>query len=122
MCVNFFDVVGGVFWFGMDDVNMIVFIFVYCCIIKVLVCYMCVDGVDYIIFFWNFVFWIFNWVVNMVYFCYDLMIGDVCVMQNEFEIIFNEVQEGIEVVVVKLYEKNLEMVVKFLINYIDMIV
>lgn len=53
-------------------------------------------------------FWIFNWVANMVYPRYDLMIGDVRATQNELETTFNEAQEGIEAAAVKLYEKNPE--------------
>ena len=71
------DEVGGVLWFGTDDANMTVFTPVYCCADKVPVCYTRVDGADYITFSWNSAFWIFNWVANMVYPRYDLMIGDV---------------------------------------------
>ncbi|MFR6203075.1 MAG: hypothetical protein ACLULH_13420 [Bacteroides fragilis] len=42
------------------------------------------DGADYITFSWNSAFWIFNWVANMVYPRYDLMIGDVsCALRHE---------------------------------------
>ena len=71
------DPIGGVLWFGTDDANMTVFTPVYCCTDKVPVCYTRVDGADYITFSWNSAFWIFNWVSNMVYPRYDLMIGDV---------------------------------------------
>ena len=49
---------------------------------KLLVCYTRVDGADYITFSWNSAFWIFNWVSNMVYPRYDLMIGDVRAAQK----------------------------------------
>ena len=71
------DAIGGVLWFGTDDANMTVFTPVYCCTDKVPVCYSRVDGADYITFSWNSSFWIFNWVANMVYPRYDLMIEDV---------------------------------------------
>ena len=76
------DTIGGVLWFGTDDANMTVFTPVYCCTDKVPVCYTRVDGADYITFSWNSAFWIFNWVSNMVYPRYDLMIDDVRATQN----------------------------------------
>ena len=113
MRANLPDAVGGVLWFGTDDANMTVFTPVYCCTTKAPVCYTRVDGADYITFSWNSAFWIFNWVANMVYPRYDLMIGDVRATQNELETTFNEAQEGIEAAAVKLYEKNPETAVKF---------
>ena len=77
------DAIGGVLWFGTDDANMTVFTPVYCCTDKVPVCYTRVDGADYITFSWNSSFWIFNWVANMVYPRYDLLIGDVRATQQE---------------------------------------
>src|SRR3712207_8577023 len=70
------DAIGGVLWFGVDDANMTVFTPVYCCATKAPVCYTRVDNADYITFSWNSSFWIFNWVSNMIYPRYDLMIGD----------------------------------------------
>ncbi len=96
------DAVGGVLWFGVDDANMTVFTPVYCCADEVPVCYSRVDGADYITFSWNSSFWIFNWVANMVYPRYDLMIGDVRTLQKEIEQTFNAAQEGIENAALKL--------------------
>ena len=96
------DAVGGVLWFGVDDANMTVFTPVYCCADEVPVCYSRVDGADYITFSWTSSFWIFNWVANMVYPRYDLMIGDVRTLQKEIEQTFNAAQEGIENAALKL--------------------
>lgn len=114
------DEVGGVLWFGTDDANMTVFTPVYCCADKVPVCYTRVDGADYITFSWNSAFWIFNWVANMVYPRYDLMIGDVKALQAELETAFNDAQPGIESAAVKLLETNPEQARAFLTNYTDM--
>ena len=81
---------------------MTVFTPVYCCTDKVPVCYTRVDGADYITFSWNSAFWIFNWVANMVYPRYDLMMGDVRATQTELETTFNEAQEGVEAYVNKI--------------------
>ena len=114
------DAIGGVLWFGTDDANMTVFTPVYCCTDKVPVCYSRVDGADYITFSWNSSFWIFNWVANMVYPRYDLMIEDVRASQSEMETIFNDAQEGIESAASKLYAKDPAQAKAFLTNYTNM--
>ncbi len=114
------DAVGGVLWFGTDDANMTVFTPVYCCATQAPVCYTRVDGADYITFSWNSAFWIYNWVANMVYPRYSLMIGDVRAEQEKLENTFFEAQPGIEEVATKLYKKDKAEAVSFLTNYTDM--
>lgn len=111
------DAVGGVLWFGIDDANMTVFVPVYCCTDKVPVSYTRVDGADYITFSWNSAFWIFNWVANMVYPRYDLMIDDVRSVQNELETMFAQAQAGIESAALKLHEKDQAQAKAFLTSY-----
>ena len=114
------DAVGGVLWFGSDDANMTVFTPVYCCTDKVPVCYTRVGGADYITFSWDSSFWIFNWVSNMVYPRYDLMIGDIRATQHELEGTFHEAQAGIESMATRLYQKNPDEAKAFLTNYTNM--
>ena len=114
------DAVGGVLWFGTDDANMTVFTPVYCCTDKVPVCYTRVGGADYITFSWDSSFWIFNWVSNMVYPRYDLMIGDIRATQHELEGTFHEAQAGIESMATRLYQKNPDEAKAFLTNYTNM--
>ena len=114
---NLPDAVGGVLWFGLDDANMTVFTPVYCCATRVPECYTRVDGADYITFSWKSSFWIYNWVANMVYPRYDLMMDDVRAVQNEIETTFNQAQEGIEAVAVKLLETDPAKAKEFLTNY-----
>lgn len=114
------DAIGGVLWFGLDDANMTVFTPVYCCTDKVPSCYGRPGGADYITFSWESSFWIFNWVANMVYPRYDLMIGDVRALQTELETTFNDAQEGIEEMAAKLFAKNKKEAVNFLTNYTNM--
>ena len=114
------DAVGGVLWFGTDDANMTVFTPVYCCTDKVPVCYTRVGGADYITFSWDSSFWIFNWVSNMVYPRYDLMIGDIRATQHELEGTFHEAQAGIESLATRLYQKNPDEAKAFLTNYTNM--
>ncbi len=114
------DAVGGVLWFGTDDANMTVFTPVYCCTDKVPVCYTRVGGADYITLSWDSSFWIFNWVSNMVYPRYDLMIGDIRATQHELEGTFHEAQAGIESMATRLYQKNPDEAKAFLTNYTNM--
>lgn len=110
------DAVGGVLWFGMDDANMTVYTPVYCCTDKVPACYAKGEG-DYVTFSWNSSFWIFNWVANMVYPRYSLLIDDVRNAQQSLEGTFAEAQRGIEDMATKMYEKNPGEAKKFLTNY-----
>ena len=114
---NLPDPVGGVLWFGLDDANMTVFTPVYCCATRVPECYTRVDGADYITFSWKSSFWVFNWVSNMVYPRYDLMMGDVRALQTEIETTFNQAQEGIEAAAIKLLETSPEQAKELLTNY-----
>ena len=114
------DAIGGVLWFGTDDANMTVFTPVYCCTDKVPVCYTRVDGADYITFSWNSSFWIFNWVANMVYPRYDLMIGDVRATQQELENTLNAAQSGIESAALKLWETDPDQAKKLLTSYTNL--
>ncbi|MDY2640981.1 MAG: C69 family dipeptidase [Mediterranea sp.] len=111
------DPVGGVLWFGTDDANMSSFVPVYCCTNRVPECFTRVDGADYITFSWNSAFWIYNWVANMVYPRYDLMIGDLREVQQSLEQSFFTAQPGIELVAQELYKKDPQEAVRFLTGY-----
>ncbi|MEG1839418.1 MAG: C69 family dipeptidase [Bacteroidaceae bacterium] len=113
------DAVGGVLWFGMDDANMTVYTPVYCCANRVPECYAKGQG-DYITFSWNSSFWIFNWVANMVYPRYSLLIDDVRTVQEQMEFTFSEAQSGIESAAVKMYASNPDKAKDFLNNYTNM--
>lgn len=114
------DPVGGVLWFGTDDANMTVFVPVYCCTTEVPACLTRVDGADYITFSWNSSFWIHNWVANMVYPRYDLMIEDVRSVQNRLEETFFQAQEGIEASAARMLEQDAARGRAFLSHYTGM--
>ena len=114
------DPIGGVLWFGVDDANMTVFVPVYCCTTQVPTSYGRVDGADYITFSWNSAFWVFNWVSNMVYPRYSLMIDDVRATQSELEATFRQAQEGLEETASKLYAKNPAEAKVFLSRYTNL--
>lgn len=113
------DPVGGILWFTLDDANMSVFTPVYCCTDKVPTPY-AANGADYITFSWESAFWVYNWVSNMVYPRYNLMIGDLRAVQSELEKSFNDMQEAVEEKAQQLYAQNPEEAKDFLTNYTNL--
>lgn len=76
--------IGGVMWFGADDANMIVYTPVYCCTTEIPKCY-AAENADPVEFSWNSSFWVFNWVSNMIYPKYSLVVNDMKRVQGELE-------------------------------------
>lgn len=110
------DAIGGVLWFGLDDANMTVLSPVYCSTTEVPYCYG-KNGADYVTFSWDNAFWMYNWVANMVYPRYQLMIGDLRKVQNEVEDYFTENQAGIEKIALDIYAKDPAKAKNFLNTY-----
>lgn len=110
------DPVGGVLWFGLDDANMTILSPVYCSTTEVPHSY-ARNGADYITFSWDNAFWMYNWVANMVYPRYGLMIGDLKKVQREVESYYETNQPGIEKVATDLYAKDPAMARDFLTQY-----
>lgn len=117
MRANLPDAVGGLLWFGTDDANLTVFTPVYCCTDQVPPCYTRIDGADYITFSWRSAFWIYNWVANMIYPRYDLLMPDARETQSEIETAFFQAQAGIEATAIELIEKDPAAARRFLTNY-----
>ena len=78
------DAVGGVLWFGCDDADMMIYTPVYCCTDRVPDCY-AQEYADPVTFSWKSSYWVFNWVANMVYPKYSLVIDDLRRVQRGFE-------------------------------------
>ena len=78
------DAVGGVMWFGTDDANMVVYTPVYCSATAVPDCY-AQRYADPVEFSWKSSFWVFNWVSNMIYPKYSMVIDDMRAVQGELE-------------------------------------
>jgi len=110
------DPIGGVLWFGLDDANMTVFTPVYCSTDEVPHAY-APNGADYITFSWESAFWMYNWVANMIYPRYDLMIDDLRSVQSALENEFDESQDAIEEVALKLHAADPEKAKSFLKDY-----
>ena len=78
------DDVGGVTWFNCDDANMVAYVPLYCCITQVPDPFRPENNLRNE-FSDKSAFWMNNWVANMVYPRYSMMIGDLRKAQNELE-------------------------------------
>ena len=78
------DDVGGVTWFNCDDANMVAYVPLYCCITQVPDCFR-PENNPRNEFSDESAFWMNNWVANMIYPRYSMMIGDLRDAQNELE-------------------------------------
>lgn len=89
------NAIGGVMWFGTDDANMVVFTPVYCCATEVPDCYK-EEFADPVEFSWKSSFWVFNWVSNMIYPKYSMVIDDMRSLQNSLEAKYFEQSKEVE--------------------------
>ena len=78
------DDVGGVTWFNCDDANMVAYVPLYCCITQVPDPFR-PENNPRNEFSFESAFWMNNWVANMVYPRYSMMIGDLRGAQKELE-------------------------------------
>ena len=78
------DDVGGVTWFNCDDANMVAYVPLYCCITQVPDAFR-PENNPRNEFSDQSAFWMNNWVANMVYPRYSMMIGDLRKAQSELE-------------------------------------
>ena len=107
------DAVGGVMWFGTDDANMVVFTPVYGCATEVPDCYKeCyADPVE---FSWKSSFWVFNWVANMIYPKYSMIIDDMRNVQGALEAKFYEQSKAVEAEALAVIKDSPKYAVKML--------
>ena len=78
------DDVGGITWFNCDDANMVAYVPLYCCITQMPDAFR-PENNPRNEFSDQSAFWMNNWVANMVYPRYSMMIGDLRKAQNELE-------------------------------------
>ena len=110
------DAVGGVMWFGTDDANMVVYTPVYCCATSVPDCY-AEQYADPVVFSWKSSFWVFNWVANMIYPKYSLVIDDMRQVQGALENSIFERSRLVEQEAAKVYTSSPKYAVKMLTDF-----
>ncbi len=109
------DPVGGVIWWGADDSGMSVYTPVYCCTQKSPECYS-ESTTDANKLNWKSAFWVYNWVANMVYPRWSLMINEFSAKQQATENAFFQRQPAIEKQAMSLPADSLR---SFLSHYSD---
>lgn len=114
---NLPNAVGGILWFGLDDANMIAYVPVYCCTDRVPDCFAGDKGSDGVTFSWDNSFWVCNWISNMIYPRYGLMIDDLRAVQSRLEKGFFDAQADVEKKAVELYESDPAQAKKYLTDY-----
>ena len=92
------DDVGGVTWFNCDDANMVAYVPLYCCLTQVPDPFR-PENNPRTEFSDKSAFWMNNWVANMVYPRYSMMIGDLRKAQNELEDYYFADQDSVLVAV-----------------------
>ena len=110
------NAIGGVMWFGTDDANMVVFTPVYCCATEVPDCYK-EQYADPVEFSWNSSFWVFNWVSNMIYPKYSMVIDDMRNVQGSLETKFFEQSREVEAEALAVIGSSPKYAVKLLTDF-----
>ena len=95
------DDVGGVTWFNCDDADMVAYVPLYCCLTQVPDCFR-PENNPRTEFSFESAFWMNNWVANMVYPRYSMMIGDLRVAQRELEDYYLADQDSVLLAVEKM--------------------
>jgi dipeptidase len=108
--------IGGILWFGNDDANTSVYTPMYCCITEVPFCYSDKAG-DAVTFSFESAFWMFNWVSNMVYPRYSMMIDDLKKVQASLEEGYFTRQAEVEVEAEAIFKASPASAVAYLTKY-----
>lgn len=108
--------VGGVLWFANDDSNMVPFTPVYCCNTDVPACYK-EEGCDAVTFSMDNAFWVCNWVSNMVYPRYSMMMPTLAAVRDSLQTDYLTNQPKIEAEALSLQSANPYQAVAFLTAY-----
>ena len=87
--------VGGCFWFGNDDGNMIAYTPMYNCMTRLPKCYSG-EGADDVTFSMDNAFWVCNWVSNMIYPRYSMMFSSLQEVRDSLEASYDKCQAEIE--------------------------
>lgn len=97
--------IGGVFWFGNDDANMVSFAPMYCSLTKQPECFN-TPGADALHFSMDNAYWVCNWVSNMVYPRYSMLFPSLEKVRDKFDSMFLSNQKDIEQEALKVYEEK----------------
>ena len=105
--------IGGCFWFGNDDGNMVAYTPMYNCMTRLPKCFSG-EGADEITFSMDNAYWVCNWVSNLVYPRYSLMFPTLQAVRDSLDASYDKLQAQIEVQALALEG---DARVRFLTNY-----
>ena len=108
--------IGGCFWFGNDDGNMVPYTPIYCGNTVQPECYN-TPGADAFHFSFKNAYWVQNWVANMVYPRYSQMFPALEAVRDSLEKSYFDQQKAIEQKAVALHTQDEAAAVKFLNDY-----
>jgi dipeptidase len=108
--------IGGLFWFGNDDGNMVAYTPIYCGNTVQPECYN-TPGADALTFSDKNAYWVCNWVSNMVYPRYSMMFPSLKEVRDSLERSYFEQQKTVEDRAVLLYAQDPSSAVEYLNNY-----
>ena len=108
--------IGGLFWFGNDDGNMVAYTPIYCGNTVQPECYN-TPGADALTFSDKNAYWVCNWVSNMVYPRYSMMFPSLKEVRDSLERSYFEQQKTVEDRAVLLYAQDPSSAVDYLNNY-----
>ena len=108
--------VGGCFWFGNDDGNMVSYVPIYCANTRQPVCFN-TPGADDIHFSMDNAFWVCNWVANMVYPRYSLMFPTLQQVRDSLDAAFARAQPEIEAEAVARYGNDEQALAAHMTDY-----
>jgi dipeptidase len=110
------DMIGGIFWFGVDDAASTVYVPMYCGMNEVPETYAVGNG-DLLTYSDNSAFWAFSFVSNFSYLRYNIMMEDVKKRQEELELGFIEKVKKIDAEAIKLHKKNPKKARKYITEF-----
>ena len=108
--------IGGLFWFGNDDGNMVAYTPIYCGNTVQPECYN-TPGADAVTFSDRNAYWVCNWVSNMVYPRYSQMFPSLKQVRDSLERSYFAQQKAIEEKALALYESDQPAALKYLNDY-----
>lgn len=108
--------IGGCFWFGNDDGNMVAYTPIYCGNTVQPECYN-TPGADAVTFSMKNAYWVCNWVSNMVYPRYSLMFGSLKSVRDSLEQCYFSAQPAVERKAIELYSTDKAAALKYLNDY-----
>ncbi len=109
-------IIGGIFWFGVDDANTTLYVPMYCGMTRVPASFAEGNG-DILKYSETSAFWAFNRVSNYAYLRYDMMIRDIKKLQKELEDRFEAYTPAMDKAALLLYAKDPSLAREFLTDY-----